>query len=528
MKKPIPSLLPQPKRVQGMDGEWSCSRPRICATPAAALSVQADLLAAYLCDENQVSCARGTPTDCDIHLVLDRSAQHPAHAAASAGFTDESHRLRVEPQRITLAAASPAGLAMGLQTLRQLFSGQRGKLEIPCLELEDAPALVWRGLHLDVSRHFFDSAQVKRFIDVAAFHKFNLFHWHLTDDQGWRLPVEGYPRLAEVAAWRDGTMVGHDKDRKTNPSDGIRHGGMYAEAEIREVVAYAAARGIHVLPEVDVPGHVQALVTAYPDFGNTGRAPGVRECWGIGESTLNLEEGTFRFLDRMVDTLADLFPFTYLHFGGDEALTGEWAASPLIQAHKARLGLAADAEVQDVFTRHLARRAAIHGRRVIGWDEIIEHHLPPAGTAVMYWRAGGKEEGRLDLKALRHGHPVVLANGSHTYFDHYQAVGDDREKEPLAIGGELPWQKVYAWKALADIPGELRPLVLGAQAQLWTEYIPEARQLDYMTYPRACALAQVLWTGEGREDMGAFAARLADHLRRLDRLGVRYRPLSGG
>jgi hexosaminidase len=384
--------------------------------------------------------------------------------------------------------------------------------------------MTWRGLHLDVSRHFFDVETVRRFIDLAAFHKFNLFHWHLTDDQGWRLPVEGYPRLTEIAAWREGTLIGHDCDRATNPSDGIPHGGFYTHGDIRGIVAYAAARGIRILPEVDVPGHVQALVTAYPEFGNTGSAPGVRQCWGISDSTLNLEPATFQFLDKVVATLADLFPFPYVHFGGDEARTGEWAASPLIQERKRELALTSDRDVQSHFTSRLVALLKTHGRKLIGWDEIIENDLPDPDTAVMYWRDKENPDHALDVKALEHGHGLVLANWSKTYFDLYQMAGEGMDFEPLAICGHLPLEMVYEWNPLERIPGHLHVGVLGAQAQLWTEYIADCAHLDYMAYPRACALAQVLWTGDEREPFADFESRLATHLSRLDRLAVAYRP----
>ena len=398
-------------------------------------------------------------------------------------------------------------------------------LTVPGMVIDDAPALGWRGLHLDVSRHFHDAATVKRFIDLAAYHKFNLFHWHLTDDQGWRLPVEGYPKLGEIAAWREGTLIGHHSIQVETLTDGVRHGGAYTVEEIRDIVAYAAARGVHILPEVDVPGHVQALVTAYPEFGNTGTAPGVRQHWGISENTLNLEPATFVFLEKVVATLVGLFPFHYLHFGGDEAFINEWAASSRIQERKRELGIASDHDVQGHFTAKLRELTRAHGRALIGWDEIIEHDTLPADTAVMSWRDFPEQQAlQLDFKALRAGNAVVLASHSQTYFDAYQQAGPGEEFEPLAIGSILPLEKVYGWRPLGNYPAELHDGVLGAQAQLWTEYIPTRRYLDYMTYPRACALAQVLWTGEGRENVADFYQRLAAHLPRLDRLGVHYRP----
>jgi hexosaminidase len=499
-------------------------RLRISSAPGDKLAAQAALLAGYLSEENHFATETTLADGGDIHLALTLPPRPLAAKLKAAGFADEAYRLTVTPEQILLEAASPDGVARGIQSLRQLLSGQRARLFVAGMVVDDAPALGWRGLHLDVSRHFRDVADVKRFIDLAAYHKFNLFHWHLTDDQGWRLPVEGYPRLMEVAAWRDATMIGHNSTSSKNPTDGIPHGGAYTADEIREVVAYAAMRGVHILPEVDVPGHVQALVTAYPEFGNTGGRPGVREGWGISDNTLNLEPATFVFLEKVVATLADLFPFHYLHFGGDEAKVGEWAASPRIQEQKRELGLASDHDVQDYFTARLHELTRARGRAMIGWDEIIEHGQPPVDTAVMLWRDSTINQHHLDVKALRAGNPLVLANHSQTYFDAYQETGAGIDFEPLAIGGGLPVEKVYGWRPLTDYPAELREGVLGAQAQLWAEYIPTRRHLDYMTYPRACALAQVLWTGDAREAWDAFDERLGGHLTRLDRLGVAYRP----
>jgi len=527
-------LLPQPTSLKLTTGEWG--RRHRCrdsgglvlqvSSPAKeSLGLQTELLSSYLSEENHFAVESGLAEGGDIHFELSLPPRSLTPKLAEAGFSDERHRITVTPEQIRIEAATPAGIARGIQSLRQLLSGQRGRLSVPGMVINDEPALGWRGLHLDVSRHFRDAEDVRRFIDLAAYHKFNLFHWHLTDDQGWRLPMDGYPLLTEIAAWREGTLIGHERDWEKNPTDVRRHGGAYTLEEIREIVAYAAARGLQVLPEVDVPGHVQALVTAYPEFGNTGKAPGVRTHWGISSSTLNLELVTFDFLEKVVATLAGLFPFHYLHFGGDEALTDEWAASPRIQERKHELGLESDHEVQNYFTARLYKLTNACGRAMIGWDEIVEHDQPPADTAVMYWRNQGSApmEKRLDRKALCSGNGLILADGHYTYFDHYQD-GPDGSDEPLAIGGNIPIEKVYGWRPLADIPDDLHVSVLGAQAQLWCEYIPTRRHLDYMTYPRACALAQVLWTGDAMEDEEAFSLRLEAHLVRLERLGVAFRP----
>lgn len=531
---PYHQLLPQPKHLKYTLGTWTkryashysdgiCIRIHCRAEDG--LEAQARLLAHYLMEENHFAAVVDPNCEGDVHLCLSLAPRNLPTAVAYAGFHDEAHRITVDKTRITIEAASSAGIARAIQSIRQLLSGQRAHLSLPCMCIEDAPALHWRGLHLDVSRHFRDCNDVKRFIDLAALHKFNLFHWHLTDDQGWRLPVAGYPRLTEIAAWRDGTLMGHDCHRNTAPCDGVRHGGFYSHAEIRDIVAYAAARGIHVLPEVDVPGHVQALLTAYPEMGNTGTPPGVRQCWGISPHTLNLEPGTFEFLENLFDTLVDLFPFRYIHFGGDEAKRDQWTESNAIHRRMQELGIPDVAGVQAYFTQRLADMAASRGRMMIGWDEIAEAGELPKGAAVMYWRDSEATAKELDIRVLKSGAPLVLANWSQTYFDLYQRAGAGQDFEPLAICGHLPLEKVYAWQPLDRYPEALRASILGAQAQLWTEYIPTRRHLDYMAYPRACSLAQVLWIGSEREPFANFCTRLHTHLQRLDRLGVAYRPL---
>ncbi|MFZ4778147.1 MAG: beta-N-acetylhexosaminidase, partial [Terrimicrobiaceae bacterium] len=326
-------LIPQPKSCRLGHGHWIKSHEgkagahiAVFANPPDLLDTQAAVLRDFLTGDQMFGVVRvECEQECDIALLLSLEPRPHREKPAAAGFADERYRIGIKPGRICIEAAAPQGIACAIQTLRQMLSGQRAKLALPCQVIDDEPAMAWRGLHLDASRHFWDVAVIKRHLDLMALHKFNVFHWHLTDDQGWRLPVEGYPKLTEIAAWRSGTMIGHENESATNPSDNTRHGGFYTHEEIREIVAYAAARGIHVLPEVDLPGHVQALVAAYPEFG-TAPAPGVRQSWGISPYALNLEPATFRFLEDLVAALAGLFPFRYVHLGGDEVMTGQWEA----------------------------------------------------------------------------------------------------------------------------------------------------------------------------------------------------------
>ncbi len=530
------NCLPQPKASLSGKGCWIKThkgenstgvRVSVFADSAIVLAPQIAVLRELLASEQmfESACVR-LEDECDIALVLCLEPRPLPEKLTAAGFTDERHRIDIRPSRIRIEAATPGGIACGIQSLRQMLSGQRGNLSLPCGVIEDEPAMVWRGLHLDVSRHFRDVATVRRHIDLMAFHKFNVFHWHLTDDQGWRLPVDGYPKLTEIAAWRSGTMIGHEKQSSTNPVDSMPHGGFYTHDEIRGIVAYAAARGIHVLPEVDVPGHVQALVAAYPEFG-CSPAPCVRKNWGISPYALNLEDITFKFLGDLVGTLAALFPFPYIHMGGDEVMTDQWAASSRIQEQKRLLGIETDRGIQHYFTSRLQDILGAQNRQLIGWDEIMESGCLNPESAVMFWREVPDEDHHhLALEALKNGNGLVLANLARTYFDLYQVDGPARDLEPLASWSCLPLKKVYEWDPFEPIPGPLRAGVFGAQGQIWTEYMPTRNHLDYMAYPRACALSQVLWKGESREPLAEFINRLHHHLPRLDRLGVAYRPLN--
>ena len=532
MKTPI---LPQPKVCRETAGHWIKNHKgensagvhiALYADPADVLAPQMDVLGGLLSNEQMFDVEYVTSEqECDIALLLTLDQRPLPAKPAAAGFTDERHKIEVAADRIRIEAATPQGIACGIQSLRQMLSGQRANLSLPCQVIEDEPAMAWRGLHLDVSRHFWDAATVKRQIDLMAFHKFNVFHWHLTDDQGWRLPVEGYPKLTEIAAWRSGTMIGHEKQSETNPRDNVRHGGFYTHDEIREIVAYAGARGIHVLPEVDVPGHAQALLAAYPEFG-CADAPAVRQNWGISAYALNLEPATFQFLEAVFTTLVDLFPFHYIHVGGDEVMTNQWTASPQIQQHKRDLGIATDRSIQHYFTARLQEMLRVRNRQLIGWDEIMESGALAIESAVMFWRdLPDEDHHHLALQALENGNGLVLANLAKSYFDLYQVDGPARDLEPLCSWCSLALETVYGWNPLELIPESLHDGVLGAQGQIWTEYMPTRNHVDYMAFPRACALAQVLWSGKAREPLDEFLTRLRHHLACLDRLGVTYRPL---
>lgn len=433
---------------------------------------------------------------------------------------DETYRLDVEPQLVTLRAPKAAGLFHAVQTLRQLLPSDifsptlvSCQWAIPCVAVEDRPRFSWRGGHLDVCRHFFPVEVVKRFIDMLALHKFNRFHWHLTDDQGWRIEIKRYPRLTEVGAWRKHTMIGHG-DNRHHQYDDTPHGGFYTQDQVREVVAYAAERGILVVPEIEMPGHAQAAIAAYPELGNEGTSVDVSGEWGISEIIFNVEESTFEFLQNVLLEVLDLFPSPYIHIGGDEVPKTQWNESERAQAYMRAHNLPDADALQSAFIRRMDDFLNAQGRVLVGWDEILEGGLAE-NAIVMSWR--GEEGG---IAAAGQGHDVIMTPEGNVYFDHYQF---DPTSEGLAIGGLTTLKDVYSYE---PVPPTLTPEqaahVLGSQGQLWTEYMPTAERLEYMAYPRFFALAEVLWSPRERGPYADFLQRMRAHAKRLDLLGINY------
>ncbi len=452
-----------------------------------------------------------------VILTLDEGLTH---------LGDEGYSLTVTPSQVTARAAQPAGLFYAAQSLRQLLPPEIFSATpvegiawtLPCVEIEDVPRFGWRGAMLDVCRHFMPKEFVLRYIDLLALHKLNIFHWHLTEDQGWRIEIKKYPRLTDVGAWRKETLVGRLQHDAEMTFDGVPHGGCYTQDEIREVVAYAQARHVTVVPEIEMPGHAQAAIAAYPELGNLTEPLEVRTYWGISDNVFNVEESTIAFLQNVLDEVLDLFPSEFIHVGGDEAPKKQWRESPAAQARMQELGLHDEEELQSYFVRRMDAYLTAKGRRLLGWDEILEGGLAENAT-VMSWR--GIQGG---VAAVSAGHDVVMAPNSHTYFDYYQSA--DRDTEPLAIGGFLPLEGVYAFEPVCEgIDTEHAHHVLGGQGQIWTEYIATPEHVEYMAFPRLCALAEAVWTPAEGRDYADFLARLAVHLQRLDGLHVHYHPL---
>ena len=439
----------------------------------------------------------------------------------------EGYTLEVTPTRVLARSAGPAGLFYAVQTVRQLLppaifrDAPVGSTTwtIPAVRIEDRPRFAWRGAHLDVARHFMPREFVRKYIDLMALQKLNRFHWHLTDDQGWRLEIRKYPRLTTVGAWRARTLVGRrvSADSTAWGYDETPHGGYYTQEDVREIVAYAAARHVTVVPEIEMPGHALAAIAAYPELGVTGQPTEVGARWGVYSDILNAEPNTVTFMQDVLTEVMALFPGPFIHVGGDEADKTLWKASPGIQARIRQLGLADEHALQSWFIRQMDDFLTAHGRRLVGWDEILEGGLAPNAT-VMSWRgaAGG-------IEAARAGHDVVMAPNGYTYLDHYPSR--DVAREPVGIGGFLPLDSVYLYEPLpAELDAAAARHVLGAQAQLWTEYVLDAKHAEYMAYPRLTALAEVVWTPAAARDLADFRRRLAVHLRRLQALDVNYRP----
>ncbi|MET7692424.1 beta-N-acetylhexosaminidase [Streptomyces sp. NPDC005483] len=444
----------------------------------------------------------------------------------------EEYRLVSDETGVLIEGGSAAGVFWGAQTLRQLLGpdayrkapvGGDRTWAVPHLTVRDAPRFRWRGLMLDVSRHFMPKEGVLRYLDLMAAHKLNVFHFHLTDDQGWRVEIKRYPRLTEVGSWRARTKFGHGDSPLWEEKP---HGGFYTQDDIREIVAYAAERHITVVPEIDVPGHSQAAITAYPELGNTDvidtSSLTVWDSWGISLNVLAPTDNTLRFYEGVFEELLELFPSEFIHIGGDECAKEQWRESPSVQARIEELGLADEDELQSWFIQHFDKWLSARGRRLIGWDEILEGGLAE-GAAVSSWR--GYAAG---IAAARAGHDVVMCPEQQVYLDYRQDAGGG---EPVPIAYVRTLEDVYRFE---PVPPELTPEeaahVLGAQANVWTEVMEDQGRVDYQTFPRLVAFAEVAWSAlpaPAERDFADFERRMTAHYERLDALGVGYRPPTG-
>ena len=433
----------------------------------------------------------------------------------------EGYRLNSDAKQIRIAGASAAGVFYGIQTLRKslpLCNGKATQVSIPAVHITDAPRFAYRGTHLDVSRHFVTADSIRQFIDMLALHNINRFHWHLTDDQGWRIEIKKYPLLTKIGAKREQTVIGHN----TGKYDGIPYDGFYTQQQIRDIVKYAADRYITIVPEIDLPGHMQAALAAYPELGCTGGPYKVWQKWGISDDVLCAgNDKVLAFIDNVLKEVTQLFPSKYIHVGGDECPKVRWKDCPKCQARikalhlEAKDGHSAEERLQSYVITHASNYLKSLGRNTIGWDEILEGGLAE-GATVMSWRgeAGG-------IAAAKQNHDVVMTPNSYLYFDYYQSL--DKANEPLAIGGYLPLQRVYSYEPMPEeLTAEEARHIIGVQANIWTEYMPTFKHMQYMALPRVAALSEVQWTQPQLKDYTDFTNRLIGLTHLYDRLGYNY------
>ena len=417
------------------------------------------------------------------------------------GQASEGYTITVDADRVLVEATSPAGIFYGIQTIRKAVPVEMGAVVgFPAGVITDAPRFAYRGAHLDVCRHFFSVDSVKTYIDMLVLHNMNKFHWHLTEDQGWRMEIKQFPKLTEIGSVRNGTMIRKD----WNSNDSIQYGGFYTQDECREIVKYAADRYITVIPEIDMPGHMVAAVTAYPELGCTGGPYEVRTIWGVSEELLCAgNEKVYDFVDKVLDEVMDVFPSKDIHIGGDECPKTEWEKCPKCQSKIKALGLkkddrfTAEQKLQAYFTKHVDEYLTKHGRNAIGWDEILEGGVSENAT-VMSWRG---ESGGIEAARLKHR--VIMTPNTYCYFDYYQSK--DRDNEPFAIGGFLPIKHVYDYEPLpANLTPEEQSYIWGVQCNVWTEYIPTFSHVQYMMLPRGAALSEVQWSLPEAKDYEKF------------------------
>lgn len=512
------AIIPEPVSIKPGKGEFAITAKTRIVAQKGTRDVADQLRAA-------LNPATGFPLDIStgggvntISLALDPKLKR---------LGPEGYRVEVLKNGIRIRAFEPAGVFYGVQTLRELLPAEifrRSRVAemdwvVPAVEIEDSPRFSWRGAHMDVARHFMPKEFVLKFLDLMALHKLNVFHWHLVDDQGWRIEIKKYPKLTEIGGKTDYTTF--NPIQPMQPVS-LPQGGFYTQDDIREIVRYAAERFITVVPEIEMPGHSTAAISAYPELGNRveiaatsidpDTIPGVNNSYNVDDSTIH-------FLQDVLSEVMQLFPSKFIHIGGDEVDKHAWHANPIAQQRMLALHLNNEEELQSWFVRQMDQFLTAHGRRLVGWDEILEGGIA-AGATVMSWR--GIDGG---MAAARAGHDVVMSPEDMTYLDHYQwIVAAD---EPRAIAGFLPLEKMYAFE---PVPPDLTPAqaqhVLGGQTQLWSEYIPQQKQMEYMAYPRMCALAEAVWSPKSSRNLRDFLVRMKPEIERLDALDVHFRPLT--
>ncbi len=520
------NIIPQPVSLVKQHGSFKPDNKTSINYNSAdkSLKAAADLLAEYVRSGSGIKLLQNKPATKVISLKLAKNDE----------IGEEGYILNVSNNAISITANSSNGVVYALQSLMQVMQADQA-LQVSAMQVKDYPRFKWRGMHLDVSRHFYPVSFVKKYIDFLALYKFNRFHWHLTDDQGWRIEIKKYPALTTKGGYRNGTINGHFPGTDNN---NLRYGGFYTQDEVKEIVAYASARKVTVVPEIEMPGHASAAIAAYPFLScfpekpthipgpasamtrllqSQGDIKFVQETWGVFEDIFCAgKDSTFLFLQNVLDEVLPLFPSKYIHVGGDEAPKDHWKICPNCQARIKSEKLKDEHELQNYFITRMEKYLNSKGRILIGWDEILEGGLAP-NAVVMSWRgeAGG-------IEAAKMMHDVIMTPGNPVYFDHYQG---DPASEPLSIGGFNTLKKVYHYEPVPkELNVEQSKYVLGAQANLWTEYIPTTQHVEYMVLPRMLALSEVVWSKKDARNWDSFNARLQAHFRSFEQKGWNYAP----
>jgi hexosaminidase len=432
----------------------------------------------------------------------------------SKALAPDAYKLEIDSNGIRIEGGEEAGVFYALQTLIQILPPVKvSNLAVPFVQIEDSPRFGYRGMHLDVSRHFFSVSQVKKYIDYLALYKFNTFHWHLTDDQGWRIEIKKYPLLQEKSAWRNGTLVGHYHDKPAR-YDSIFYGGFYSQKEVKEIIEYASDRRISIVPEIEMPGHAKAALAAYPELSCTGGPFEVGKTWGVYKDVFCSKEETFVFLQNVLEEVCALFPGKFIHIGGDECPKDRWKECKSCRERIVKENLSGEKDLQRYFTNRITNYLKSKGKTAVGWDEILEEGLD-SSAVVMSWRGYNGA-----VKAASSGHQVIMSPESYCYFDYYQSRNTSGK---IAIGGYLPLERVYNFEPIPDVlTTEQQKFILGAQANVWTEYITDENRLQEMIYPRICALSEVLWSQKEKRNYHDFVRRLVYHFKTLSFLNISY------
>ena len=500
---PLINIIPQPLEINSSDGYFELNEFTGIIYDDD-FKVSGDFLKSYL----------------QTGLNKELNGPHKIQFIQDLNLSPEAYVLNIKKKSIDITAQSDQGAFYAIQSLRQLLPAafenktfSNTTTQIPCVLIKDQPEFSYRGMHLDVGRHLFSVDFIKKYIDALAMLKMNTFHWHLTEDQGWRIEIKKYPKLQEIAAYRQETLIGHYNDQP-HQFDNQKYGGFYTQEEIKDIVQYANSRFITIIPEIELPGHSQAAIAAYPSLGCTNEPVKVATKWGVFEDIYCPKEETFAFLEDVLDEVLTLFPSRYIHIGGDEAPKTRWKNCDHCNELILREGLKDENELQSYFISRIENYLNSKGRQIIGWDEILEGGLAPNAT-VMSWRGVTGA-----VEAAKQQHHVIMTPTSHCYFDYYQS---ENEQEPLAIGGYLPLEKVYNFNPIPDeLNDDETKFVLGAQGNVWTEYMQTSEQVEYMVFPRILAMSETVWSKKERKNYANFIKRLENFHERLDFLDINY------